>query len=86
VNRWLAVLWELWHSRELYDEAYYLQQRHLRSQPLDYRRTATIVEQLSLAARDWIDREASKANRLIAAAICFIGDGAAPFLLLRIGL
>ena len=33
-NRWLAVLWKLWQSRELYDEAYHLQQRRLRSQPL----------------------------------------------------
>jgi transposase len=33
-NRWLAVLWKLWHSRELYDEAYHLQQRRRRSQPL----------------------------------------------------
>jgi transposase len=33
-NRWLAVLWKLWQSRELYDEAYHLQQRHRRSQPL----------------------------------------------------
>jgi len=33
-NRWLAVLWKLWHSGELYNEAYHLQQRRLRSQPL----------------------------------------------------
>jgi len=33
-NRWLAVLWKLWQSREPYDEAYHLQQRRLRSQPL----------------------------------------------------
>ena len=33
-NRWLAVLWKLWHSRKPYDEAYHLQQRHHRSQPL----------------------------------------------------
>jgi transposase len=33
-NRWLAVLWKIWQSRELYDEAYHLQQRRLRSQPL----------------------------------------------------
>jgi len=33
-NRWLAVLWKLWQSRELYDEAYHLQQRRLPSQPL----------------------------------------------------
>ena len=33
-NRWLAVLWKLWQRRELYDEAYHLRQRRLRSQPL----------------------------------------------------
>jgi transposase len=33
-NRWLAVLWKLWHSREPYDEAFHLQQRRRRSQPL----------------------------------------------------
>jgi transposase len=33
-NRWLAVLWKLWQSRQPYDEAYHLQQRRLRSQPL----------------------------------------------------
>lgn len=32
-NRWLAVLWKLWQSREPYDEAYHLQQRRLRSRP-----------------------------------------------------
>ncbi len=32
-NRWLAVLWKLWQSREPYDESYHLQQRRLRSQP-----------------------------------------------------
>jgi len=32
-NRWLAVLWKLWFSRLPYDEAYHLQQRHLRSHP-----------------------------------------------------
>jgi len=33
-NRWLAVLWKLWQSREPYDEGYHLQQRRLRSRPL----------------------------------------------------
>jgi len=33
-NRWLAILWKLWQSREPYDEAYHLQQRRLRSRPL----------------------------------------------------
>jgi transposase len=33
-NRWLAVLWKLWQSREPYNEAYHLQQRRLRSQPV----------------------------------------------------
>ena len=43
-NRWLAVLWKLWQSRELYDEAYHLQQRRHRSRPLALRRTVAIVE------------------------------------------
>jgi len=31
-NRWLGIIWKLWQSRELYDEAYHLQQiqRHRR--------------------------------------------------------
>jgi len=32
-NRWLAILWRLWQDRKIYDEAYHLQQRALRSQP-----------------------------------------------------
>jgi len=34
-NRWLAVLWKLWQSRQPYDEAYHLHQRALRSQLRD---------------------------------------------------
>ena len=30
-NRWLAVAWKLWHSRQPYDQAYHLQQRALRT-------------------------------------------------------
>jgi len=33
-NRWLAVLWRLWHDRVPYDETYHLQQRALRSKPV----------------------------------------------------
>jgi len=31
-NRWLGIIWKLWQSRQLYDEAYHLQQinRHRR--------------------------------------------------------
>jgi transposase len=32
-NRWLSVLWRLWHDRKPYDEIYHLQQRTARSQP-----------------------------------------------------
>ena len=32
-NRWLAVAWKLWQSRQPYDEAYHLQQRAKHSQP-----------------------------------------------------
>lgn len=32
-NRWLAVAWKLWQSRQAYDETYHLQQRALRSKP-----------------------------------------------------
>lgn len=32
-NRWLAILWKLWQSRQPYDEAYHLRQRALRSKP-----------------------------------------------------
>ena len=30
-NRWIAILWKLWQSRQPYDEAYHLQQCKLRS-------------------------------------------------------
>jgi hypothetical protein len=30
-NRWLAVAWKLWQSRQPYDETYHLQQRRLRA-------------------------------------------------------
>jgi transposase len=32
-NRWLAIIWKLWQSRQAYDEAYHLQQRALRRKP-----------------------------------------------------
>ena len=32
-NRWLAIAWKLWQSRQTYDEAYHLQQRAQRSKP-----------------------------------------------------
>jgi transposase len=32
-NRWLAVAWKLWQTRQPYDEAYHLQQRAKHSQP-----------------------------------------------------
>ncbi len=32
-NRWLAILWKLWQSRQPYDEAYHLQHYFLRSIP-----------------------------------------------------
>lgn len=32
-NRWLAIAWKLWQSRQPYDEAYHLQQRAQRSKP-----------------------------------------------------
>jgi transposase len=32
-NRWLAIVWKLWQSRQVYDEAYHLQQRRQRQQP-----------------------------------------------------
>jgi len=32
-NRWLAIAWKLWQTRQPYDEAYHLQQRAKRSQP-----------------------------------------------------
>ena len=32
-NRWLAIAWTLWQRRQLYDEAYHLQQRAARCRP-----------------------------------------------------
>jgi transposase len=32
-NRWLAITWHLWQTRQAYDETYHLQQRALRSKP-----------------------------------------------------
>src|SRR5215470_20437655 len=32
-NRWLAIIWKLWQTRQPYDEAYHLQQRAVRSKP-----------------------------------------------------
>jgi len=32
-NRWLAIIWTLWQTRQAYDEAYHLRQRARRSQP-----------------------------------------------------
>lgn len=32
-NRWLAIAWKLWQTRQPYDEAYHLQQRALHSKP-----------------------------------------------------
>ena len=32
-NRWLAIVWKLWQTRQPYDAAYHLQQRALRSKP-----------------------------------------------------
>jgi len=32
-NRWLAILWKLWQTRQPYDEAHHLQQRAARSKP-----------------------------------------------------
>jgi hypothetical protein len=32
-NRWLAVAWKMWQTRQPYDEAYHLQQRAQHSQP-----------------------------------------------------
>ncbi len=32
-NRWLAVVWKLWQTRQTYDEGYHLQQRMLRCKP-----------------------------------------------------
>lgn len=33
-NRWLAIAWKLWQTRQPYDEAYHLRQRLLRSKPV----------------------------------------------------
>ena len=32
-NRWLAIAWNLWQTRQPYDQTYHLQQRALRSEP-----------------------------------------------------
>jgi transposase len=32
-NRWLAIIWKLWQTRQLYDESYHLKQRYQRHQP-----------------------------------------------------
>ena len=32
-NRWLAIAWKLWQTRQVYDEAYHLKQRAQRSRP-----------------------------------------------------
>jgi transposase len=32
-NRWLAIAWKLWQTRQAYDETYHLQQRMRRAQP-----------------------------------------------------
>jgi transposase len=32
-NRWLAIVWKLWQSRQSYDQAYHFQQRAARSKP-----------------------------------------------------
>ena len=32
-NRWLAIVWKMWQTRQPYDESYHLQQRALRSKP-----------------------------------------------------
>lgn len=32
-NRWLAIVWKLWQTRQVYDEGYHLRQRMLRSKP-----------------------------------------------------
>ena len=33
-NRWLAIIWALWHKGELYDEQYHLRQRMERRKPI----------------------------------------------------
>jgi transposase len=32
-NRWLGIIWKLWQTRQLYDEAYHLQQIHQQRRP-----------------------------------------------------
>jgi len=32
-NRWLGIIWELWQTRKLYDEAYHLKQIHQQRRP-----------------------------------------------------
>jgi transposase len=32
-NRWLAVIWKMWQTRQPYDKAYHMRQRALRRQP-----------------------------------------------------
>jgi transposase len=32
-NRWLAIVWKMWQTRQPYDESYHCQQRALRSKP-----------------------------------------------------
>jgi transposase len=32
-NRWLAIIWKLWYTRQPYDEQYHLRQRQLRRKP-----------------------------------------------------
>jgi transposase len=32
-NRWLAIIWKLWYTRQPYDEAYHLRQRTQRAKP-----------------------------------------------------
>lgn len=34
-NRWLAICWKMWQTREPYDEAYHMRQRMARSKPCD---------------------------------------------------
>jgi transposase len=32
-NRWLAIIWKLWQTRQPYDEGYHLKQRYQRHRP-----------------------------------------------------
>jgi hypothetical protein len=36
-NRWLAIIWKLWQTRQPYDEQYHMKQRRLRRKPLTAR-------------------------------------------------